>query len=329
MTMPLPLVAATAALSTFLLAPLAAQTCGTASLGTVTNGGTSTSVGSGNYFDVDVTNPAGIVVCAIDTKATAGVGTPITVEIYMTPNSYVGNHLNAAVWDLVATGTGTSVGSGSTNPPSPITLSNPFYLPVGSHGLFVRIATGGSTQYSSGANTFSNADLTLTTGATQGTAFVSALLTPRTWNGALHYTPGGGVGAGALGFIGSGCAGTLPASNIRPTSQPIVGQTMDVTVDNLPQNLAVLLLGGSSTMSPFGPLPLDLTLIGAPGCSGRVSPDTLLTLAGTNNVATFSFPIPNGPFAGFVFHMQALVFDPPANAFGLVVSDAVTAVVGG
>jgi hypothetical protein len=238
------------------------------------------------------------------------------------------DHTNAAAWDLVATGTG--IGTGSLTPPVPITLSNPFYLPFGSHGLFVRITAGGGPQYTSGTNTFSNADVTLALGASQGTAFSSALATPRTWNGTLYYTPGGGPGAGALGFLGAGCAGTLPASNIRATSQPIVGQTMTVTVDQLPQNLAVLMLGLSSTTSPFGPLPLDLTLIGAPGCFGRVSPDVLLTVTGTNNVGTLSLPIPSTPaVAGFVFHMQALVFDPPANAFGLVASDAVTAVVGG
>ena len=322
--------AAAAALSTFLLAPLAAQTCGTASIGTVTNGGTSFGVGGGNFFDANVTNPAGIVVCAIDTKTTAAVGTPVTVEIYVTPNTYVGNNTNAAVWGLVATGTGTGVGSGSAAPLVQVTLSNPFYLAPGSHGLFVRITAGGGPQYVSGTNTFSNSDVTLTLGASSSGLFTTSLATPRTWNGVLYYTPGGGPAAGALGFLGAGCPGTLPRSSIDATSQPIIGQTMTVTVDQLPQNLAVLVLGTSSTTSPFGPLPLDLAPIGAPGCFARVSPDVLPTLTGTNNVATFSLPIANSPvFAGFVFHMQALVFDPPANAFGLVVSDAVTAVVGG
>ena len=317
--------AAIAAFSTFFLAPLAAQNCGTASIATLANGSTSTSSGAGSYFDANVTNPAGIVVCAIDAKTTAGVGTPITVDIYMTPNTYVGNHLNAAVWDLVATGTGTGIGSGSTVPPAPITLSNPFYLPFGSHGLFVRVAAGGSPQYSSGANTFSNADVTLTLGATQGTPFTGGLLTPRTWNGVLYYTPGGGIGAGALGFIGAGCAGTLPVSTIRATSQPILGQSLTVDVDNLPQNLAVLVLG----FSTFGPPPLDLAVIGAPGCFGRVSPDVLLTLNGVNNVASFTLAIPSTPaLAGFLLHLQSLALDPPANAFGFVASHAYTAVVG-
>lgn len=311
-----------------LLGPLAAQ-CGTTSIATLANGATSFGVGGGNYFDVNVTNPAGIVVCAIDTKTTAPASAAIAVEIYMTPNTYVGNHTNAAVWDLVATGSGVGIGSGAAFPPVPITLSNPFYLPFGSHGLFVRITAGGGPQYVQGANTFTNADVTLTLGASQSVAFSSALATPRTWNGSLHYTPGGGPGAGALGFLGAGCAGSLPVSTIRATAQPIVGQTMSVTVDQLPQNLAILILGLSSTTSPLGPLPLDLTVLGAPGCFGRVSPDVLLTLTGTGNAATFALPIPSSPLAGAVFHMQALVFDPPANSFGLVASHAVTAVIGG
>jgi hypothetical protein len=315
--------AAAAAISTFLV-PLAAQ-CGTSSLGTLTNGATSTSTGAGAYFDANVTNPAGIVVCAIDHKTTAALGAPISVEIYMIPNTYVGSHLTPAAWGLVATGTGTGLGSGAAILPAPITLSNPFFLPFGSHGLFVRTTVGGSPQYSSGANTFSNADLTLTTGAVQGTPFVSGLLTPRTWNGVLRYTPGGGAAAGALGFIGAGCAGTLPVSTIRATSQPILGQSLTVDVNNLPQNLAVLVLG----LSRIGPPPLDLAILGAPGCSGHVNPDVLLTLNGAANVASFTLPIPNDPaLAGFLLYLQSLALDPPTNAFGFVASHAYAAVVG-
>jgi hypothetical protein len=323
--MNLPTLAAAAASTFLLLAPLAAQTCGVASISTVANGGTSFGVGGGNYFDANVTNPAGIVVCAINTKTTAPASAAITVEIYMTPNTYVGNTTNAAVWALVATGTGTGTGSGAAFPPVPITLSNPFYLPFGSHGLFVRITGGGGPQYVSGANTFSNADVTLTLGASQSTAFSSALATPRTWNGTLHYTPGGGAAAGALGFIGAGCAGTLPVSTIRATSQPILGQSLTVDVNNLPQNLAALVLG----LSRVGPPPLDLAILGAPGCSGHVSPDVLLTLNGAGNLASFTLPIPNDPaLAGFLLYLQSLALDPPTNAFGFVASHAYAAVVG-
>lgn len=96
------------------------------------------------------------------------------------------------------------------------------------------------------------------------------------------------------------------------------------------QSFALLLSGFSNTASAFGALPLGLGGFGMPGCSGRVSPEVVQALGGASNVATFALAVPNQPsLIGVTIYQQALVPDPAvANAAGMVVSDAVRAVVG-
>lgn len=94
-----------------------------------------------------------------------------------------------------------------------------------------------------------------------------------------------------------------------------------MTLNNLPQSLAIMMTGFSNTTSPFGPLPLDLTAFGAPGCAARVSPDVTTFLIGAGNSATWNFAVPNA-FSGIVLYNQALVLDTGFNALGGVMSDA-------
>lgn len=297
------------------------------SLGTLTNGNTSFGVGGGNFFDVAVTNPLGIHVCAIDTKTTAAVGTPITVDIYVTPGTYVGVGQNPTPWRLIASGTGT--GTGSLQPPVPITLARPFYLPAGSYGMFVQLTSGGGPQYTQGTNTFSNADLTLTLGASQSTRFSSALATPRTWNGVFYYSTCATGGEASYGLFGLGCAGSLPVAEQRHQSRPVRGQALNLTIDNLPLAAAVMVVGLSNTVSGFGQLPLELSQFGAPGCFSRTSVDATTFLVGSGNTAAWTFGIPNNPILQCQqFYTQALVVDPAFNALNAVVSDAHAGIIG-
>jgi hypothetical protein len=130
--------------------------------------------------------------------------------------------------------------------------------------------------------------------------------------------------------FGPGCPGSLGVSQLTATALPRLGQTMRVDITNLPQLVALLLVGLSNTVSSFGALPLDLTPFGMPGCHGRVSTEVTVFVVGNTSTATFQFPIPNNQaLLGFRFHHQALVFDPLAgNAAGAVVSDAALATIG-
>jgi hypothetical protein len=105
---------------------------------------------------------------------------------------------------------------------------------------------------------------------------------------------------------------------------------MQITVFELPQHAAWMILGLSSTRSPFGPLPLDLSSIGMPGCSLRVGLDDTIALSGAHHQAILTLPIPNSlALLGGVVHLQALVPDPSAgNVLGAVMSDAMTMMIG-
>jgi hypothetical protein len=122
---------------------------------------------------------------------------------------------------------------------------------------------------------------------------------------------------------GAGCANSLGISHLLNAALPRIGQTMIVNVTNVPQQLGLMITGTSNTTSTLGPLPVDLTVIGMPGCSLRTSLDLTDTLFTFGQVASWSLGIPNQTtLLGAQFYQQAFVFDLPFNAFGGTMSDA-------
>ncbi|MCR9243433.1 MAG: hypothetical protein NXI31_00270 [bacterium] len=129
--------------------------------------------------------------------------------------------------------------------------------------------------------------------------------------------------------FGSGCAGTMPVSTLQPLALPRIGTTMNVIVNNLPDNLCFWLTGYSNTTSPLGPLPYDMGGIGAAGCNLLISPDAPQLLIANNNVVLTSLTLPNDAgFIGVSIYQQALVGDSVFNALGAVASDAATLLIG-
>ncbi len=298
-------------------------------LETVRNGATSTSTGSANLFDIDVTNPLGISICQLETKTTAAVNAPVTIDVFITPGTYVGATTNQSLWRQVASIPALGTGSGAAAPLIVMSLSPPLYLPHGTYGVMIR-CTGASVQYSSGGPaTYTSPDATITAGAVQGTPFSGALLTPRLWNGALRFSTCSATGDAGYQFFGAGCNGSLGTPGNVATSQPRLGQTATVSLTNLPQSAVFFMVGFSKTNSSFGPLPVDLTPFGAPGCSGRVSPDAVVLLVGSANTATFNLAIPNTTaFLCQQFFTQGLSVDPGLNALGSAATDAAAMIIG-
>jgi len=138
-----------------------------------------------------------------------------------------------------------------------------------------------------------------------------------------------GSGA-AYAVFGPGCVGSAGVASNTASTLPRLGQNPVITFGNLPgPSLAIAMFGLSNSTSTFGPLPFDMTPFGAPGCSGRVSPDATRFLIGAGGSASLTFPIPNqGGLLGFTFYTQGLVLDPGHNALGAVTSDAALAVIG-
>ncbi len=293
---------------------------------TATTNGTIVS-GQGFFFDLDVTNPQGISICALE-QFMAAAPASYTVDFYVTPGTHVGNDTNSSLWRLA----GVATGAYNASNPTLAQFASPVYLPMGSYGIalyyapsvFARFQTNPTT------STFSTPDVTFTNGTMRQTLFGGTQITGRLWAGELHYDTAGLGATAGYGFFGAGCPNSLGfISSLTPSGRPQIGTTLSVTIDNLPTSGTVMCTGFSNTMSLFGPLPFDATPIGAPGCYLRVSTEAVLFLQGVNNTAIWNFVIPNDAvFLGQLFYSQALVIDPAANALGSVASDATGMMIG-
>jgi PKD repeat protein len=288
--------------------------------------GNGLSSGSTVFYDLNITNPTGVNVSGFDVIV-GTTNTAFTIDVFVTPGTYQGVERTAAVWTKVATATGTP--AASTTVLTPATLAQPFYLPPGSYGVAMQYIGVGSryagTTTGGPLTTVTNGDLSLTVGASLSSTVAApftgtSLFSPRLWSGVLYYGTNNVTGQAGYGFFAPGCAGSLGVSH-QSSNLPQMGGTLTVTLDSLPMSLAIMMTGFSNTFSPFGPLPLDLTTFGAPGCFGRVSPDTTALLLGAGNSASWSFAVPNA-FQGLILYSQALVLDPGFNGLGAVVSDA-------
>jgi hypothetical protein len=146
--------------------------------------------GSNNpvMFDIAVLNPSGIFITAVDVnnRSGSGVGIPFSLDVYITPTTYVGNEQNLGAWTLFSSGTGFAA---AQNTASNVVLTG-FYLTPGTYGMAIN-SFELNQGYTNGANVFSNADVQLTTGASAGGGlFVGSPNSPRTWNGTIYYDAG-------------------------------------------------------------------------------------------------------------------------------------------
>ena len=282
------------------------------------------------YYNLDVLNPQGVSISGFDSVSTT-LSTPFTVDWYVKEGTYSGFELNAAPWTQVGTASGVS--NPVSGAPSNATFPQAIYLPAGSYGIAMRFV-GITARYISLTvpTTYGNGDLALTAGSaslsTAGAFTGTNLNTPRAWCGTLYYSTHNIAGQAGYGFFAPGCAGSMGVSHLAGNA-PQLGTPLNVTIDNLPLSAAIMLTGFSRTTSAFGPLPLDLTPFGAPGCVGRVSPDATLFVFGAGNTANWGFTVPNDPsLSGLPMYNQAIAVDPGFNALGGVTSDAAALIIG-
>lgn len=282
------------------------------------------------YMNLNVTNPLGITINSFDTIC-QNLNTAYTAKLYLKIGSYVGSELNAAPWTLVGTASGTT--GAVANTLSNAAFPQPVHIPFGQYGMAIHY-NGPYPRYVTlpALTPFSNGDLTVTAGAaslaTAGPFTGTNLNTPRGWCGTINYQTENVTGFAGHGFFGPGCPGTLGVSHQTYSSRPVVGGTLSVNCDAMPFGIGVMALGTSNTISGFGPLPVDLTFIGMPGCPLRVSLDATDTVVGLAPNATWNFAIPNNPaLSGVLLYNQLAVLDT-ANAFGFVMGDAAGWVVG-
>lgn len=129
---------------------------------------------------------------------------------------------------------------------------------------------------------------------------------------------------------GSGCAGSNGVPSLSSNSVPRLGSTFAVQVGNLAPAAAVALMfvGLSDSTSPIGPLPVDLSPLGMPGCQALTSMDLLDVIGASGGSATWSFAVPaNANLLGMAFYNQAASIGA-ANPAGLAVSNGGAATIG-
>ncbi|MCB0401705.1 MAG: right-handed parallel beta-helix repeat-containing protein [Flavobacteriales bacterium] len=140
------------------------------------------SCGGGNMFDVTSFN--GTSISGFSVATTAGTGTPITVTIhYIANGTYVGNETNAAAWTTHGTYNVTSAGTGAGIFTKVDFTGNPIVMPAGAtYAIYVEFPAS----YTNGSFTYTNAELSATTGVGLCGSF-SSVNNPRSFNGAIHY----------------------------------------------------------------------------------------------------------------------------------------------
>lgn len=141
-----------------------------------------------------------------------------------------------------------------------------------------------------------------------------------------------GATLGRLSIFGTPCRGSNglnPVMNGNGASE--VGGRVDYTVTLGQAGMPALLYFGSSRTSWNGfPLPINLALLGAPGCLVLTDPllGVPLTLDAQGST-TLAFDIPSDPaLVGQSFYSQFWLVDLAANALGLTTTWAMQALIG-
>jgi hypothetical protein len=141
-------------------------------------------------------------------------------------------------------------------------------------------------------------------------------------------------GTAATNATGCGSPGVPTIGRVGTTELPVVGQTFVQRITNLNGlgNLGLLVLGQSGAQGPSGlpagspasvynPTGIDLTLLGAPGCTLNIDPLVVNVLIGNPaGTVDYELPIPgNLALTGYVLFMQPCKWDfaTPVNALGI------------
>lgn len=158
------------------------------------------------------------------------------------------------------------------------------------------------------------------------------------------WTPGGGTSGNAFAggglklrlctdthnvlALGGGCVGS---SGLAPRlgytgSAQVGGAGLTVHLADAPlaANTPAVLVWSFGLRNQ----PIDLALLGAPGCLAFVFGDVPAIALATGGAASSPLAVPAAPFGCVPLWSQWLVFDPPANAFGLTTSNPGRVLVG-
>jgi hypothetical protein len=132
-------------------------------------------------------------------------------------------------------------------------------------------------------------------------------------------------------LLGAGCIGSNGVPSLASTAVPRVGAPFVVRLGNLASNavVAAFAAGFSNTTWTFGTLPADLSSFGLTGCTLYVSPEALVFMPVLAGAASLTLNIPaSQALVGLELHQQGVSLDAGVNPAGMVLSNAMTALIG-
>ena len=241
------------------------------------------------FFDLDVTDPAGIQVFAMDINTAAASG---GADFYTCPTTWVGNEANAAAWTLQGGGTfaaGAGMGTGTQ-----VCMGTGFYLPQGVYGVAIAQDPATNQAYTTGTAPFqlvySTTEATLTAGASNNTQFSGAPFNPRVWNGSLYYNvgpvPGVCIPAATKEQYGVGCNRAYASFYEELDTAAFDLIDTDISATNTGSGYVALVTPGVGILPVGGIDPAGGTVLTLPD-DGQVPAGTLGMNVGSNGwVAT-------------------------------------------
>ncbi len=141
---------------------------------------------TGNMFNASIGSSA-IDVTSLDVNVDSGA---MTIDVYVKTGTYAGFQTTPAAWTLVSATAVTGLGVGK----STAVNVTPFVLSASTtYGIYVTVNSNVDAApymyYTNGSNTYSNSNLTLTTGDGLGGLFGSIVdNSSRTWDGTINYS---------------------------------------------------------------------------------------------------------------------------------------------
>jgi len=256
-----------AALQAALANPLGVCVCGPGGGGpTLTTTFTSNNGGAQDgavYFSLEaLAGSGGVTISDLDLNCDTTAGSPVSIEIYVQPNSGTCSYDVEGAWILRSTGTGTASGAGV---PTNFTLSTPLQLGEGCCLGVAIVANGFAHDYTNGNSNpevFSNADLSLTAGRASNVPFTLPQFEPRVVNTNIYYALGGVCDDTAVATTyGTGCVEAftsfyevLTQAGMDLSGLEIFGTstTNGHTVNTRPANIQAIGSLGSATALALG-----------------------------------------------------------------------------
>jgi len=141
--------------------------------------------GLGGAVYLDITAANNVYLHGLDVNTDIGAGTDIIADIYYhADGTYAGNEADPAYWTAWTTAKGTAAALDS---PSALTFNRGLYIPGGVTVTIAVVARNFGHRYTNGANSYSDANITVDTGAATNVPFTAPVWNLRTANINCNY----------------------------------------------------------------------------------------------------------------------------------------------